>query len=155
MGIRDTLKKSPAIGIVVASLLIALAAIRFAGGGSGESQGMIWYYDLQTAQRVAALPTADGSPVTLPSGNRGVVARVFSCGQCDDELFVGYIEERNPNPPPRDPELPLNRAAELYVARPHDAGAKPVWHRGDSPEGNEIMAVPQQRCGNHFRECLP
>ncbi len=155
MNFREKLKKSPAVGIVVAGGLMILTVIMIVVSRSSDAAGDIWYYDLKTAQRIAAPPTQNGEPVTLPSGGTGVVAYVFSCGPCNGESFVGYLEMPDPNPAPRDPEQPFNLAAEKFVAAPPKIAVKPVWHRGDSSQGAEIMAEPRRRCGETYRGCLP
>lgn len=156
MTIRDVLTRTPAVGIaIVVALLLAAVILLASGGGQETAQETIWYFDLTTAEKVPAPPTLDGAPVKLPTKNIGVVARVFTCGTCATDTFIGHIEKPNPNPPPHDPNKPFSNTANLLVAKVPADGGDPSWHAASSPEGAAVLALPQERCGQTYRECFP
>ena len=101
MSIRDKLEKSPTlgIGIVVVVLGVSLVVIMFSGGSpKRELHRATYFYDLDT-KTLYGVANSDGAipPVVAPSGGEGVQAKVYACGNCDDEskVTIGLLEKYN------------------------------------------------------------
>lgn len=147
MSLRDTLQSSPVTGIVVVGAILLLAVIILARSGPETATYTSWYYDLESQQQVkggAKPPSATALP-----------ARVFGCGGCDGELFVGYLEMSNPDPPPPSPDRPMDPSVHTLIAAVPEPGAQPQWHVGGTAEARAIVEAPAARCEQRYRECLP
>jgi len=102
MGLRTWLNNNSAVTTIgaVVLLLVALVVLSWTNGLFGSGSGGVdsYYYDLKTKK----LFTADAQkvpPITAPSGaNNGVLAHVFSCGDCSaaSSRYVGWLEKFTP-----------------------------------------------------------
>jgi len=150
--------------VILASMGIGVASVR--GAAPGQGADVAWYYDLGTDRLFDA--TYQPAPIRAPSDGdgpkrSGVIARVFSCGQCSaDEWFVSYLEkyvdealyavtalEQGDD---LENEARLERVATMgHVVRVphHDA-----WLRYDSPMGMQVRRRASQRCGGDARPCF-
>ena len=85
---------------VVAVVVLAVALIfifRQSAGSGGPQAGNANWYDMGTGELYGGfkMGEADLPPITLPSGNEGVMAKVFSRTSCDikADRFIGYLEK--------------------------------------------------------------
>lgn len=155
MTLREMLKTRAAKGGAVILVLLAVwAALRLWVPRPAPFAGL-WYYDLTTGERmVLDVPSAQ-SPTVLPSGNQAVLARVFACGACGPDAFIGYLELFIPAPPPPAGKAPATAQMQRMVAAVPESGDEPGWFPADTPRGNAIIDSPRTRCGEVYRECIP
>jgi hypothetical protein len=125
---RTKLWTSVGLLIVAAGVLIGTRDWSDVSGPVAADQS--YYYDVERG----VLFTADYGlkmPVAHPDHSgaepSGVLAHVFSCGDCADEAqrFVGYIEYRDPKPMSPDP---------VRVADVPADGKPPRWVGGDDAQ---------------------
>jgi hypothetical protein len=152
--------------VMLASLGMGVASVR--GASPRHGADIAWYYDMGT-ERLFAAPYQP-APIRAPSdGDKqtrsGVIARVFTCGQCsEDEWFVSYLEkymdealyavvelEQGDDP---ENEAMLERVATMgHVVRVphHDA-----WLMYDSAKGMQVRRRASQHCeGGAPKACFP
>lgn len=104
MGMRDAINQTPAVGGAVVIVLLAVAAfvvLRSGPGTAPRTPQHRYLYDLASGELVT------GAAPTSADGGR-VVARVFTCGDCDDEAsrFIAHLEKPNPDPDVEAGEMP-------------------------------------------------
>lgn len=143
MSIRDQIQ-NPAVGITVAVIGLAAATLftLIGGGETIEVKKAIYFYDLDT-KTLYGIATTDHPvpPVVAPSGGEGVRAKVYSCGNCDDEskYFVGLLEKYSDKAKKAIEEKSENaddlRSQGLLVSLPD--GQK--WESANDDEGSKII----------------
>lgn len=147
MGIREKLKETPALGIGVAVVLVGLAIFLSTRPKESAAYGGQWYYNLEAGGTEVVKTEETPGPRTLPSGKAGVPARVFGCSGCEGETFVGYLEKytsREDGP-----------GVSQSIAAVPKLGEEPQWVNPNSAAGQQIVQMPDRRCGKPARQCQP
>jgi hypothetical protein len=167
MGQKDLTK----IAIAVVLLIVGGVLIVKYGGGQdrrgGPAPDSLYYLDLQSGELVHG-PTDGLSPIDLPSGNQGVRAFVYTCGDCtESELLVGYVQKYNDKAAEATRQLEgleEDKRQMLYqviqagtfVAPEPEAGAQPQWVSLSDPRGMKVTQKFQSLCkGKLARICTP
>lgn len=141
------LRLTPKVGSAVAAVLLLLAMTLYLSSGPEAPTVVAWYYDLETGEHLKG--------GTRPPVAHTVMARVFSCGDCGGELFVGYLEMSNPNPAPPSLDQPDDSSRNTLISAVPSPGNEPRWIPGNMPAARAIVETPLRRCGQSYRECLP
>ena len=134
----------------VAVLVVAIVFIgRYFMGSDAPEPGLANWYDMTTGKLYGGFKVQEGGlpPITLPSGNEGVLARVYARGSCENKVdrFIGYLEKYTDEGKAMIIEakakVPMDRAAladaamyERHIKRPDD----PEWVLAGSDMGAEI-----------------
>lgn len=156
MGLGEMLRDKPMVGIALAVVMLLLAGVMTMRGRGGK--GLQFHYDLQSGELVA-FAAREAPPVTLPSGNKGVLAYVFACGDCaSNEQFVGYLlmySEDAKRQLMTEAQGPAEQLSPLIARKPESPGEEPVWVSAQSRQGGAIIQTAYERCGGSgVRECF-
>lgn len=175
MSFRDTINNNPAVGLIIAVVVVGVAIFVLRGNARPADNPQAYFYDLETGQLFAGLKT-DVPPIDAPSGaGNGVQATVMSCGSCDnpDERFVAWISRFDPqvqdmvrrmnesaNPVDADGNpidvMYVNSHAYIAVA-PESAGGEVDWISINAPQAQTIRQAPYDKCaqGTVVKTCIP
>ncbi len=166
MGLRQTITDKPIVGVCIAIVaFIAVALLLRAQSSNPASAGQRFYYDVTSGELVGFKADQPLPPVTLPSGNQGVLAHVFACGDCSSEQFIGYLEQytdaykqavtvdvTNMDGPALAP-----MSGHMVAADPN--GGQPQWIESTSMQGSQVMRAASIRCDaqgtDRAMECVP
>jgi hypothetical protein len=139
------------LGLAVLCLTLALVQVLRPRGEAGVSHA--YYWDLGSGELfIAPLAIA---PIEAPSGaGQGVLAMVFSCGQCDERSrFVAWLEQHNEAARQMiqagnrdDPRYQEVVAAGHQIAAPPAPGTEPQWIASQSPQAAAVMKAGTGRC---------
>jgi|GEM_PF-6490838 len=130
MSVRQWISSNPAVVAVIA-IAITASAIVFVFVRDGRANvRQTWFYDVGSsslfAYTGAAIP-----PVTAPSGQAGVRAHVYACGECSESTRrILYLETLDP------------KQNKTMVADPSVVPLQ--WYALDSNEGINITASLEQ-----------
>lgn len=91
MNVRQWLRDNPNAAAVVVALLLAGAIGAMVLQTRDLSEPQAYFMDLGTGE-LFTHPRHAVPPVPAPSGDRGVRARLFSCGACEPNEWFGYLE---------------------------------------------------------------
>jgi hypothetical protein len=125
------------------------------GDGAVDPSTHVWFLDLG-GNRLFPAPADSAPPIDAPSGPAaGVLAHVFSCGNCNEpDREIAYLERWTAEGRSRTNE---RRAEDIEVASP----GKLQWFAASSPDGQRVMAATTgiaKRCrdkGVKARRCVP
>ncbi|MEM9348526.1 MAG: hypothetical protein AAGB26_18305 [Planctomycetota bacterium] len=162
MVVTDWCKNNPVYGYSIAggifliAIIIAGISLMSSGGGEPETTSRFYYYDMQTGElfvdEANLIP-----PIKAPSGGEGVIAEVYSCGDCEGEKFVGLLRKySDAAKEAMEKELPPDTKGILVRL----AGAHSRWVPEDSKAGQEMrassVAAARSRCpGGEPAICFP
>ena len=164
------MSKSVVGGMVLVVVLLVAVVWLYSGGGGGE-KGQRYYIDIATGDRFAAAPAL--APVAVPDGGAltGVAAHVYSCGECGDDAFVGFVEkystegkaaeqkllELGPMQTPERPAIELVLKEGHFMASFDEAKAgEPEWVAFDGDDATAIRRSIGERCGGKAPvRCVP
>jgi len=145
--------------VVVVIIASALAWRTFSGPPEAfqkpKLQKMAYWYDLNTKELFEAPLTEDMEMETdsgpYEGGPAGVRAKVYSCGNCRENRFIGWLEKRNPEVKGQVlDELQLSRA---FLVRSEDGDQ---WVPLSSPAGQRIINSVDDRCATgELKKCWP
>jgi hypothetical protein len=101
-------------------------------------------------------------PVTLPSGNQGVLIYMFACGDCENDAFAGYLEKytdayrraASVDPAMSSGPVPTPDYGHLVAAVPEN-GAAVQWFEMASVQGANLVRSVRQRCDGRPTTCIP
>lgn len=154
------MSEKPAVGISVAVAALVVAGIVVAiGGGDGRkstslsAREKLWFYDLGSKELFAG-PAKERPPVKATSGEDGVRAYVFSCGQCSEsEQFIGYLENFE-DVTPKPGENAMIASNRGHLIRAVDGTE---WFPAISEDANKITGSAKSRCSGDQKltECFP
>jgi hypothetical protein len=155
MNLREWMNNNAAV-ITIGAVVLVVVAIVVAyysvggsntGGIAGGTTKQAWFYDLNTGQKFAA-PLNSRAPIEAPSGPHngkpgGVRAYVFSCTDCDEESFIGWLEtwaEQN------------GMVTNLVRTEQSDK-----WISAESKAGMDLTMKARTRCpeGQTLKSCYP
>ena len=167
MGLRDAMNNNSSVVTIIAVvvLVIALGIIVMTNKGPGSSFGGqdTYFFNTATGKLYKESPKSI-SPVDTSDGPKtGVLAYVYSCGQCGDyagmtpdevksaNAFIGHLEKYSDTahalilasqagnqPPPEQ----MGAMQEILIKRPQDANWVP--HMG--PAGIRIQSDEASQC---------
>lgn len=162
------------IVIVVACLLVAGVAALFAMRSLEAPRTGVIYYDLKTQKLFKAVEQIP--PIAIPgepAGGepRGVLATMYSCGECSDasKRYVAWLSDAKPEArtemekhfvPAAATSVPGGRTEMLISVYPTAWLIKAVedstWVESNSPEADDIRAKALQKCaGTEPKPCGP
>lgn len=160
-----------AVGVIAGiALSIALGFIYWQTIGPSFLQRPMqkWFYDLNTGKlflgpgdAIAPIPAPSGA---LPDGSlAGVLAHVYSCGECTEkERVVAYLETCSPaaqarikslQQPGQHPMPTESMRSGILLKRPGDA----QWIEHDTPEATKLLDEVLPLCPNGAapQPCMP
>lgn len=173
--IRDWANQNSSLVSIVAVLLIvgALTYLIVSSGRKGPKFEGRYYYDLNT-DKLFRVKTDEYAPINAPSGPlgdgqpAGVLAYVFTCGECDPDLdrktpedlaaagmFVGYLETYTPEAKKQLSEAQGDAAGGVSgkMVRTLDYD---TWFDAYSMQGIQIQSVIRGACPRGpGKACMP
>jgi hypothetical protein len=166
MGLRETIQEKPIVGIIIAVVALGIVGYVFYWqSAAGVPLGSRYYYDVSSGELVPH-KTDSMPPVTLPSGNQGVLAHVFACGDCGSEQFVGYLQKyTDAYKKQATQEIDLTNSTgpvtpsmsgDLVAQKPDGIG-EPQWCEMTSLQGAQIVRNARARCdsGGDAKKAVP
>jgi hypothetical protein len=152
-----------AIGLAVGLLL--LAGVITAWNGSRGPSNQQYYYNVQTGELVGR-QTTEVPPIKLTSGQLGVLAHVYACGDCaSNETFIGFLtkysddDKRAMSTELTEQQVqqgPMTVPTPLAARAPEQVGGEIQWFPMQSPQGMAIADAANQRCGGtNTTKCVP
>lgn len=170
MGLRETIRANPIIGIGIFAVAIGIVVwTQFRGTepAPGENIATTFFYDLKMGD-IVYLPTGTNPPATTKSGNPAVKAHVFSCGECNADEWFYYLETLNDQAKAAldsvgendDPTRALQAdAMGRMVAEVPTDGGDPQWVLANSAHGQGMAAAynSSEKCngGGSPKICRP
>ena len=166
---RGLIQKNPVVGGAIAAVVVLLAVVLAWPKKEAKRIEQYWYFDLNTHELFEG-PTDQYLPIDAPSGalansdaapetkgKAGVLAHVFSCGECTEgEQYIGWLEyqkELVPYVEGEDEAAAQKKYMEAHLMRAED-GEK--WIIYDSEEGDKIRLAAHTKCGGKKpTKCLP
>lgn len=162
MSMQETLQQNRTAVIIGTVIVIGLAWVfigrNLLGGRPQSYQGARYYLDLGTGELFSN--NSVEPPITAPSGQSGVMARVYSCGSCEDagQRFIAYLQQYSEDaraalkqPPERRTPFAVQEGTMVSA---YKEGSSPQWVSLASPAGVQIQDTPLSRCET-ARECFP
>jgi hypothetical protein len=99
VNVRELVERYPLIGWGLGALVVVAFALACYGRLRPQKMQppMVWYYDVGNGAVFAARSAEP--PIHAPSGQDGVIAHVFSCGNCavGSEHVIAYLETDSPD----------------------------------------------------------
>jgi|GEM_PF-4444546 len=155
------IEKRPWIAVVLVITGLLAVVVSVASTGKTRRAPGRWFYNLQAGELVA-LDTKEPEPITLPSGDKVVLAMVVTCGDCDDPdaRQIAYLQRWPDNAHPyvgKDPAtIPPNIVMDVVVSEP---GEDLRWVYLNSETGMQLVSHAiekiQSTCPDTFKQCLP
>lgn len=165
MSIREYLNNRAglATGGAIVILLVTLGVIALQMRGPSTPGTDVYFWDVEENEAFAA--TNQPSPMTAPSGNEGVRAYLYTCGECTADEWFGYLRKRTEEYYEFRENVPMGYGGmspdeqdafefRTDVVRPLDGD---YWVPYDSRRGEQIRENVLERCGPDTEpvECLP
>lgn len=124
------------VGFLIFAMLVVGLQLRSAGEGSWSAT---YYWDLEAEEEFVAHERTL-LPIEAPSGGAGVQARLFTCGECNEREWFGYLEVNTdrPNPEEGEPSSLLNLQGH-FVRDVHGS----QWFAYTSAEGQALIERSQ------------
>ncbi|MFW6059506.1 MAG: hypothetical protein ACODAQ_04960 [Phycisphaeraceae bacterium] len=93
MRVREWINNNSVITTVVAAVLlvVALSVVAMQLRGPTYQPTEVYFWDLGTEEPFV-LTSDQTPPVEAPSGDRGVRAHLYTCGECTPDEWFGYLE---------------------------------------------------------------
>ena len=90
------MRKKPVVAVIAAIVLVVsvVSIVRYARDTGLPEPGQADWFDMGTGELYGGLKMGEAvPPITLPSGNQGVLAHVFARGSCEnqDDRFIGFL----------------------------------------------------------------
>lgn len=169
MSLREWLAKNhivaPVAAVIVLGIALGVVVMQMRSGlpRAGE-QTPVYFWDEEANEPFVA--QSGRTPPEAPSGGRGVLAHLYSCGECEPDQWFGYLttytEEYNELLERQqagefddmaDSEL-TQLFAGHHLVRSLEGGQ---WVLHDSREGERIRSEHRDRCGPGAmpRPCRP
>jgi len=174
MKIRDWINQNAAV-VTILAVLVLIAALAWiivgaTGGPSVQLPQQAWYYDLETGKLVPGELNLF-PPIDLPSSGKAVLAKVYSCSDCDSESGrkVGWLEKYPPKVKARlehikqimdEAEETGNKPSETIdpseytdlqdtklFAEPVPEGGELKWVKAFSPAAQKMQLDFMRACG--------
>lgn len=158
MGLREQMADKPAVAVVIALAVIALAGWYIASqGGTQRAVEQTYYYDLDAGSLFVG-DVGKVPPFQTDDDHTAVNAAVFSCGDCADEStrFIGYLEQYS------DAYRATMGDEEAFTPEIAEGGhliASPdaiEWLSLATEQGRALQAEVMSRCGGDLpKGCQP
>ena len=162
MAVTQWLRDNPVYGYSIAggvfliAIVITVISITSSGPGEPETSSKFYYYDMNTGElfidEANLIP-----PIKAPSGGEGVLAEVYSCGDCEGEQYVGLLRKYSDSAKAAiEKELPPDASGSLVRL----ANDNSSWVPADSPQGQQMRAASvaeaRSKCpGQEPKICFP